>query len=80
MAVIISVLLAVTRARREDRLADLRRRHAADGQNAAESALGPSSVGSLTQRWVTDVGGVIVASPVLAARVSVGGVVTDLLY
>ncbi len=50
------------------------------GENAAESALGPSTVGGLAQRWATDRGGVIVASPVLAADVAVGGVATDLLY
>src|SRR5512143_1813687 len=50
------------------------------GENPSESILTPANVGGLAERWTTDVGAVIVASPVLAADVDVGGVAVDLLY
>ena len=50
------------------------------GKNPSETAIGRTNVSSLKPRWSFATSGPIVAQPVLAANIAVGGAYVDLLY
>ena len=50
------------------------------GYNGSETTIGTGNVSGLHKRWSVDLGGVMIAQPVVAAAVSVAGVPTDVVY